>query len=45
MDGKYKERKEKLRKNQNETLESALKNALDGYMSRLDMAEEIIIKF
>lgn len=26
-------------------LESALKNALDGYVSRLDMAEEIIIKF
>ena len=25
-------------------LESTLKNAFDGYISRLDMAEEIIIK-
>lgn len=36
--------KKTLRKRQNDMLESTLKNAFDGYISRLDMAEEIIIK-
>lgn len=43
-DNVRREKKKTLRKRQNDMLESTLKNAFDGYISRLDMAEEIIIK-